>query len=400
MSALDQPSFAWLQDPAIQQVLKGLGYPQHDVRFVGGCVRDSLAGRPMGDFDLATPCPPTETLERLTRAGIKVIPTGLDHGTITAVVAGRSFEITTLRRDTACDGRHAVVEFTQSWREDASRRDFTINAMSLKPSGEVLDYFGGAVDLTAGKIRFVGAAVDRIQEDYLRILRLFRFQAHFGRAAIDDQTLHACAQFKDGLRTLSAERVTQELMKLLQAPDPVPSITAMQGCGVLQIVLPEAGRVNRLAVLIGVEKKYDLPPASLRRLACLLEKTDAAQLGQRLRLSNQQVSELQALLDDPTGDSANLNRALYLRGRTLTINRLALALAAADIGQQADGAGLIKRAKDWTPHPMPLSGNDLIAAGHQPGPAMGAALREAEELWISSGFKATRDQLLAKATHP
>jgi poly(A) polymerase len=364
--------FAWLSDPAVARIAAVLGYPGVDVRFVGGCVRDSLISRPLGDIDLGTPETPDAVTARLERGGLKAIPTGLDHGTVTAVIGPRRFEITTLRRDTSCDGRHAAVEFTTDWKEDARRRDFTINAMSVTPDGAVSDYFGGAVDLKAGIVRFVGAPADRIKEDYLRILRLFRFQAHYGLAVIDTPTLRACGELKAGLKRLSIERITQEIVKLLQAPDPAPSVAAMAACGVLDVVLPGTERDN-LERLMLPEKEFSIAPSWRRRLAAL---GGAVQL----RLSNHDADYVSAVQKKP----ADIALELYRDGRDIVLDRRLIAGRRDEIAQ----------ALAYVHQPMPLSGNDLLAAGRPPGPALGRSLRAAEEAWVRSRFLATRSELL------
>jgi poly(A) polymerase len=389
-------SFTWLADAPMQRIFAALGFPEVDVRCVGGCVRDALAARTRGDIDLGTPEVPEAVIKRLEGAGIKVIPTGLAHGTVTALLDGMHFEITSLRRDTSCDGRHAVVEYTTDWREDARRRDFTINAMSLRPPGELFDFFGGAEDVKAGRIQFVGTPADRIQEDYLRILRLFRFHAHFGRAPIDDETLQACARHKESLVTLSAERVTREISKLLMATNPIPSLTAMQACGVLFAVLPEATQLPVLSDLIALEEKLHLPRDWRRRMAALLANTDARALAARLRLSNHDADFLRALLaDHPVLDASTalsaLDLVLYRLGREIVLNRCLLAAARAPTPHWRT---ILTRAAAWVPRPMPISGDDLLSLGHQPGPAIGTALQAAEELWVTSAFSATRLELI------
>lgn len=393
------PSFAWLADAPLQRIFEALSFPTVDVRCVGGCVRDALAGRPMGDIDIGTPEIPDTVIKRLDGAGIKVIPTGLAHGTVTALIDGAHFEITSLRRDTSCDGRHAVVEFTSDWREDASRRDFTINAMSLRPTGELFDFFGGADDVKAGRIQFVGTPADRIQEDYLRILRLFRFHAHFGLTPIDDETLHACAQHKEGLKALSAERVTREVSKLLSAANLLPSILMMRACGVLFAVLPEATQLSALNDLIALEEKLPLPRDWRRRLTALLGNTDARALAVRLRLSNHDADFLRTLLaDHPVLDASMalsaLDLALYRQGRDIVLNRCLVAAARAP---SPHWRTILTRAAAWSPRAMPIRGDDLLSLGHQPGPAIGAALQAAEELWVTGGFSATREELIARA---
>lgn len=394
------PAFPWLDDPRLKRVLAVLGAPGVDVRVVGGCVRDALAGRPIAEVDIATPEPPPAVTQRLQQAGIKVVPTGLAHGTVTAVLDGRAFEITTLRRDTACDGRHAMVAFSTDWREDAARRDFTINAMSLSPDGRLFDYFDGATDLAAGRVRFVGRPDDRIREDYLRILRLFRFHAHFGRTPLDAETLAACTAHRAGLALLSAERIGRELMKLLAAPDPAPSLGAMRDCGVLAAVLPEARDLAAVAALVALEVEFQLAPVVLRRLAALIDPARAGDVGARLRLSNHDTVRLAAMCELGgllTADRphAELDLLLYRRGGDMV--RDAALLAAARRGDGARWHDVVGRILAWRYRPMPIGGDDLLALGLAPGPAIGAGLRAAEELWVRSSFAAGVEELLAHA---
>lgn len=380
------------------RLVRALGAPAVDVRFVGGCVRDSLIGKTFTEYDLGTPETPAQVMARLESAGVKVFPTGLDHGTVTAVIDKTHFEITTLRRDTACDGRHAAVEFTTDWREDAGRRDFTINAMSVSPSGEVFDYFGGRKDLQDGRIFFVGAAADRIKEDYLRILRLFRFYAHYGHTALDAQTLEACARLKEGIGVLSAERVRLEVMKLLQAMDPLPSLQAMDKCGVLAIVLPGQKDMKTLIALLELEKAFAIPLLWTRRLAALLSpEINVEVVASLLRLTNKErdslifMSAAEPALPD---DGAGYDLLLYRHGKEPILDRILLKAARRSYGSERTD---IERAVNWVHKPMPLGGNDLLTAGFQPGPSVGAALRRAEKLWVSSGFTASQEQLKAEA---
>ncbi|MBL8642997.1 MAG: CCA tRNA nucleotidyltransferase, partial [Rhodospirillaceae bacterium] len=385
-------AFPWMADDAVKRIMTALGAPAVDVRFVGGCVRDALAGRAIGDIDIATPERPEAVQKRLENAGVKTIPTGLQHGTVTGIVDGRTFEITTLRRDTACDGRHAAVEFTADWKEDASRRDFTINAMSLTAAGTLHDYFGGEKDLKAGVVRFVGAASDRIQEDYLRVLRLFRFHAVFGRVPIDAETLKACALHTDGLKVLSAERIRQEMAKLLSAPAPVASVAQMRGCGVLQALLPEAESGNMLAALLAVEAAMGLTPQWVRRLAALVRPTIRVRdLTARLKLTNAEADLLAFLMGPqpqlkPDMRVAAFDLLLFRHGRDLIVERMAL--TAARDPKPDPWRALFERAAAWAHRPLPISGDDLLAEGVPPGPAVGRALRAAEEFWAESGFQA------------
>lgn len=383
--------FAWLHAPRITRLAAALGWPRVDVRFVGGCVRDSLAGRPFTDVDLGTPETPDAVLRRLDAAGLKAIPTGIDHGTVTAVLDGMHAEITTLRRDTACDGRHAAVEFGADWREDARRRDFTINAMSLSPDGVLHDEHGGRDDLAAGRVRFVGTAADRIREDYLRVLRLFRFQAHFGRLPLDARTLDDCARLTSGLSVLSAERVHQEVRKLLGAPDPAAAVAAMAGCGVLAAILPEADEPAALRALVDLEHTHQVPATWTRRFAVLLSPdADVRAVAQRLALSGRERAAVTAMLRGAFSreDFALL---LYRDGRDAMVDRTLVAVAR---GKAA--ADLLAVALAWRPRPMPIGGDDLLRRGLA-GPAVGRGLRRAEALWVASGFAATPDELLAGA---
>ncbi|MDX2145118.1 MAG: CCA tRNA nucleotidyltransferase [Rhodospirillaceae bacterium] len=389
---------AWMDEAGVQAVLSALGAPEVDVRVVGGCVRDALAGRAVADIDVATPDVPNRVLARLQAAGLKAIPTGLAHGTVTAVGGRRNIEITTLRRDTSCDGRHADVEFTSDWREDAQRRDFTINAMSLKPDGALFDYFGGRQDLAEGRIRFVGAPADRIREDYLRILRLFRFHAHYGRAPLDAATLAACAELKEGLSMLSGERVQHELKRLLAAPRPAAALEAMARVGVLAKILPEVTSAEAMAKLIAVEKEIDVMPHWLRRLAVLLpEGAYVMPLGARLRMANRDRDDLAALVAPEPRITASMPNTdidllLYRLGRDRILDRAML--AAARGGNMYVWLPVLHRARDWVHRPMPLTGDDVMALGIAPGPLIGHALDLAEKVWAQSGFTATREALL------
>jgi len=282
---------AWMKNPNLMAVVDALSTGGTEIRYVGGCVRDSLAGRPAGDIDIATPEPPEKTIEKIEAAGLKALPTGIAHGTVTAVSGGEPFEITTLRKDVKTDGRHAVVDFTDNWIEDASRRDFTFNALSASVSGEVYDPFGGIDDLANGVVRFVGRATQRIEEDVLRILRFFRFYAYYGQASPDQDALFACRKFAPQLSKLSGERVRTEFLKLLLAPDPVSALTYMRQ-GALEVVLPEVGDFGQLRAMVWLEtsaiKFESVFPEALRRLAALIGDgdTDVDKISDRLRFSN------------------------------------------------------------------------------------------------------------------
>jgi len=364
----------FLHDPAVRKVLAALPA----ARIVGGAVRDALLGRDVADIDLATPDPPDRTMEALRAAGLKAVPTGLAHGTVTAVADHRGFEITTLRRDLETDGRHAVVAFTDDWREDAARRDFTINAMSLAPDGEVFDYFGGLADLHAGRVRFVGAAATRIAEDYLRILRFFRFHARYGTGAPDPAAVAAIADAVPGLARLSAERVWSELKRILAAPDPRAAVALMAQLNVLPAVLPEGFSLPRLDALIA----RAAPADPLLRLAALLDG-DASTLAERLRLSGAEHDRLIALREGPApqdgDDDDALRRLLADTPPETLIGRAWLA---------GTGPALRERLAALPVPVFPLRGRDLAAAGIQAGPAMGDLLARVRRWWLDGGCRA------------
>ncbi len=365
---------AFLSDPAVSRVWDALP----GARVVGGAVRDSLANRPVADIDLATPDRPERVIQALTDAGIKVVPTGLAHGTVTAVVNGRGFEVTTLRRDIETDGRHAVVTFTADWRQDASRRDFTINAMSMARDGTVFDYFDGMTDLAAGRIRFVGNPATRIAEDYLRILRFFRFYARYGRVPPDQDTLAALQAGIPGLSRLSIERVWDELRRILAAPDPSEAVELMRHLGIWAAVLPEAAAVSRLT---------GLPADPVLRLAAMLTG-DPLALAARLRMSNEDRDRLVRLMATPRacGSDADLRRLLADHEPADLIDRTWL-----------DGDPEARRRLTGMPRPVfPLEGRHVVALGIQSGPAVGALLRAVRQWWLDGGCVADRAACVAE----
>ncbi|HKM63652.1 MAG TPA: CCA tRNA nucleotidyltransferase [Acidisphaera sp.] len=369
---------AFLQDPGLGAVLAAIP----DARVVGGAVRDALAGRKVADVDLATPLPPHEVAERLERAGIRAVPTGIDHGTVTAVTASGPIEITTLRRDEATDGRHATVAFTRDWKEDAARRDFTINAMSMAPDGTLYDYFGGADDLRAGRVRFVGEAARRIAEDYLRILRFFRFWARYGTGDPDPDAGAAIAAGVSGLSILSPERVWSELKRILAAPDPMRAVALMAELGVLAAVLPGGADPAALAALVA----SGAPADPLLRLAALAQG-GPDDLADRLRLSNDERDRLAALRDTavprPDSDDAALRRALADTPADILIGRSWLH------GGGGPDWGSLRARLAAMPQPVfPLSGRDVVALGIPPGPAVGEALRAVRAWWLDDGCQA------------
>ena len=302
------PPEPWITAPETLAVLDALSAKGTEVRFVGGCVRDSMAHQPVTDIDIGTPDPPETVIELLEDAAIKAVPTGIDHGTVTAVIGEEKFEITTLRRDVETDGRRATVAYTNDWVEDSNRRDFTINALSATPDGDVYDPHDGITDLAHGKIRFVGLAGERIEEDVLRLLRFFRFYGHFGRPPPDPDAMAACRIHADKLPSLSAERVRDELLKIMMTPDPAEVGVLMRGLGIFDHILPEAGDVGRLRSLSWLETRAIVMdavyPDALRRLAALLDNGGdagdvAATVAGRLKLSNRDKERLGLLARPP-----------------------------------------------------------------------------------------------------
>jgi poly(A) polymerase len=369
-------------------------------RFVGGCVRNALVDRPIDDIDIATVLTPDEVMAALTDAGVRYVPTGIEHGTITAIAGGRPYEVTTLRRDVETDGRRAVVAYTRDWGEDAERRDFRLNALYMDGEGLIYDPTGAGVeDALAGRIVFVGDPHTRIREDYLRILRFFRFRAWFGRGAPDAAGLAACAALKDGLRRLSAERVSKELLKLLASGDPRQAAGEMVEAGALEIVLPEARPLDRLNVLVGIERNLGEADAELR-LAALLpaDASSAGATAQRLRLSNAQRERLEAAVPPdpaigPAMSPAEARARLYVLGARTFEDRLQLAWA--ERGGEAEAwQGLLALARSWARPKFPLTGHDAAAAGLNPGPEVGEALRRVEAYWVEHDFQPSREALL------
>lgn len=377
---------AFLTDPVLGAVMAALP----EARVVGGAVRDALAGREITDIDLATPGTPERVMQALQAAGIRAVPTGIEHGTVTAVVDGRGFEITTLRRDVATDGRHAIVAFTDDWRADAARRDFTINAMSMSRAGEVFDYFGGIADLRAGIVRFVGDPATRIAEDYLRILRYFRFFARYASGPADAAAIAAIRAGVPGLAGLSAERVWSELSRILEAPDPRGAVALMAELGVLNAVLPEGTDVARLARLV----EAGAPAHSLLRLAALLAD-DAMSVATRLRMSAAERDLLIALHTGPVplpdDDDAALRRRLAEEPASLLIDRTWLTGTAA-----AEWTALRQRLASMQRPVFPLEGRDVLALGEPEGPRVGMLLRAVRQWWMDGGCVADRQACLAE----
>jgi poly(A) polymerase/tRNA nucleotidyltransferase (CCA-adding enzyme) len=372
----------FMYDPALLAVLAALP----DARLVGGAVRDAIAGRPVADVDLAVPRPPEAVIAVLDKAGLKHAPTGLQHGTVTAISGGRGFEITTLRTDQRTDGRHAEVVWTEDWQQDAARRDFTINAMSMTPGGAVYDYFGGLDDLAAGRVRFVGEARQRIAEDYLRVLRFFRFQARYGAAEPDLATAEALRDAVPKLSLLSAERVWSELKRILAVPDCLAAVGLMHALGVLEAVLLHGVDMTALERLV----ESGAPPDPLLRLVALYP--GAVAMAERLRLSKAEASTLEGLAGpapDPAWGDHALRRALVDTAPEVLIGRAWLAGGEAWQGLRAR-IGAMQRPV------FPLSGRDAVALGVPPGPAVGGLLAAVRGWWLAGGCVAGVDACRAE----
>ena len=371
----------WRRKRGMARVLDALGAKDGLTRFVGGAVRDELLELPVSDIDLATRLRPEEVVERLQSAKIRPVPTGIDHGTITAVSSGHPYEITSLRRDVSTDGRRATVAFTDDWEEDAARRDFTINALSADPvSGRIFDYFGGAEDLHARRVRFIGKPLERIAEDHLRILRFFRFHARFGEGAPDPEALEACAQRANDLMALSRERIADELLKLLAVADPSPTLELMLDRDILRPVLPEIERsaVRDLRSLVANENFAKLGHDPLRRLTALLPRDSeiANRVATRLKLSNKARRRL-ACAANPEVTKDPHATAYYL-GVECAVDRLLLQ-------GKPDVAASIAR---WRSPKLPISGGLLIERGLTQGPIVAKSLQAIERKWVESGFPA------------
>ncbi|MGE0725292.1 MAG: CCA tRNA nucleotidyltransferase [Alphaproteobacteria bacterium] len=388
----------WMSAPETRRLMAALTAEGGTARFVGGLVRDALLGRPVSDIDLATDLAPDLVMQRLAAAGLRAIPTGIDHGTVTAVVAGRHFEVTTLRRDVETDGRRARVAYTDDWAEDARRRDFTINALFADPDGTLYDPVGGLDDLPARRVRFVGDPARRIAEDVLRLLRYFRMLARFGSAEIDGPSRAACRAHAHLLPTLSGERIRGEVERILSVDDPRAALRLIEADGILPPVLPMLAAFDRLERLVLVEPAPDW----LRRLAALIAggSPAAAALAERLRLSRAEGDRLAAIVEpydprDLPADDRSCRDRLYAIGHAAARDR---ALLAAADGLDRDGvAATAVAALAVAERPVfPLAGRDALAAGVPPGPRVGALLDAVERWWIDAGYVADADACRAQ----
>jgi poly(A) polymerase len=384
---------AWLNEPRLQEVMAVIMRGGGEVRVAGGAVRNALLGVPIADVDLATTMLPADVMRVCRAAGFGVHPTGFEHGTVTVVNSGAPFEVTTLRRDVETDGRRAVVAFTSEWAEDAMRRDFTMNAMYCDASGKIYDFTNGYADLLRNRVRFVGDAKERIKEDYLRILRFFRFHARFGKGAADKIGLAACAKYKSGLKMISAERIRQEIFKLVVAHRAVPALKIMAASGVLKIIIPYTDDWRSIG---------RLPDDAILRLFALAQQPE--KLENVLRLSNAEAQRINDLIVAP-----DLSPRLKHREQHAMLYHLGLQ-AWNDAVQMSWAKGrasktdqkwqaLLDLPKHWSIPKMPINGGDLLKAGVASGPYMGEVLRSLEDLWVASDFAATREELLERLKH-
>ena len=399
---LDAP---WLTEAPLGELLAVLDGDGEEARVVGGAVRNALIGEPHGDIDIATTAPPAEVVRRVEAAGFKAVPTGIEHGTVTVVAAGRPFEVTTLREDVETFGRRAKVAFGRDWKRDAERRDFTINALSASRDGTIHDYVGGLADIAARRVRFIGDAAARIAEDYLRVLRFFRFHAAYGEGAPDPEGVAACVGGRAGLDRLSRERVRMEMLKLLRAKHAVPALAVMTETGLLEQVLGSVPQLASFANMIKLEAALALPADPVRRLGALAVAVteDAERLRERLRLANSEHERLASMAEGWWHISSAWGERegrvlLYRLGRERFTDRVLLAWTrspqgAADERWQA----LARLPQRWTPPSFPLRAADFLARGVPKGPRLGAALAAAEEAWIAAGFPTDRAAVAAIA---
>jgi poly(A) polymerase len=379
------PDSAWQHADGLKKILAALDDAYGGPRYVGGAVRDTLLGLPVSDIDIATALLPNEVINRLQDAGIKAIPTGIEHGTVTAAVDGKNYEITTLRRDVATDGRRATVAFATDWQEDAARRDFTINALYAAPkSGEVFDYFDGLNDLEARRLRFIGDANQRIAEDFLRILRYFRFLARYGGGQMDADAIQACANGAHGLTALSRERIAQELTRILALKDPVASVALMIANGIFTPFLPElsASAANDLQRLVEREAQYAQPVSLPARFLALLTRDIVAvdKVAARLKLSNKMREGFAQRLRADAPTPANI-RAIAYRADIDTARDAAMLYAG-----EADLPECLARLEQWDIPTLSIKGGELIAMGLPAGPLVAKTLQAVEAAWIEADF--------------
>jgi tRNA nucleotidyltransferase/poly(A) polymerase len=402
---LDAGKAPWLEQGALPRLFDVLDTAGEETRVIGGAVRNALLGVPVGEIDLATTATPDEVVRRAKQAGFHPVPTGIEHGTVTVVIDGRPFEVTTLREDVETFGRHAKVKFGRDWQRDAERRDFTMNALSLRRDGTVVDFVGGLRDIEARKVRFIGDAETRIREDYLRILRFFRFQAAYGEGPIDREGFSACIRARDGLAMLSRERIRAELMKLIVARHAVPVLAVMGEAGILGTVLGGVPLLASYSNLAKAESAAGLPKDAVRHLGALgvFVVEDAERLRERLRLANAEYERLRAMGDrwwriSPESGEPAAKALLYRMGAERFRDRVLVALARSQARDDNRAwLGLVSLPDRWTPPEFPLKARDFTERGVAKGPALGAALARAEEAWIAAGFPSDAKEIAAIA---
>jgi poly(A) polymerase len=388
------PHAAWLAAPETRALMAALDAARPGgSRFVGGCVRNTLMGREVDDIDIATQLTPDQVTQVAKQAGFAAHPTGIEHGTVTVVVSHKPFEVTTLRRDVSTDGRRATVAFTESWEEDAQRRDFRLNALYADANGAIHDPTGGGLDdARAGRVIFIGDAHQRIKEDYLRILRFFRFNAWYCKGPLDPRGLAACADLRAGLDALSSERVWKEAKKLLAAPDPRAAWQGMQAIGVRARALPEMTEHKRLDALVRLDNELLLPVDAMTRVAAALKDQDSARaLARRLKLANEERDRLVAALGDDCKITSymslkEMRRVIYHLGAEAFRDRVMLAWAGGGGEKAQQWRALLAHGQVWTPPNFPLSGDEVMAAGVPLGPKVGEVMREVEAWWIDADF--------------
>jgi len=394
----------WFRRSETQSVFHCLNRDGFEVRIAGGAIRNALLGQPVFEVDFATTATPLDTIRLAADAGVKSVPTGIQHGTITLVVNKTAFEVTTLRRDIETDGRHATVVFGTDWKEDALRRDFTINAFFADRSGAVHDPLGGLRDLEAGRVRFIGDAQLRIREDYLRILRFFRFSAEYAQGGFDEEGVLASIRERHGLERLSKERIRAELLRIVIARRASAAIEIMDETGLLALLLGGVARRARFERLRSMEDALSLPLSPVRRLGALalFVEEDAERLADRLRLSSEESTLLYALaahspkIEDRIGRDV-LERFLYRFGKNLMLDRVLLAWASLpSYPHRIVDVNLLRWILDWEKPHFPVTGSDLISLGWTPGPKVGEKLRELEAFWIEQNFRPSRKALLQR----
>ncbi len=403
----------WLKNADLQNLFQLLNHSGEEARVVGGAVRNSLLGTSVGDIDVATSWNPQEVVSQARDAGYKAIPTGIEHGTVTVVINGSAFEVTSLRADIETDGRHATVVFGKDWKVDALRRDFTINALYATADGKVIDHVGGLADIEKRVLRFIGDPQERIREDYLRIMRFFRFFAWYGAGRPDTDGLKAAARLKDGIHQLSAERIWAELKKLLAAQDPSRALLWMRQAGVLSLILPESEKwgIDAVHGLVQAEKDLGWQADALLRLESLVPPDVArmSELGKRMKMSNAERARLEAWARlepiKPETTDMQLRKLLYHSSRQAVCDHVQLAYAQARFEAVNSDEAMIKAgsyarlleiAQSFELPVFPVTGSDLLERGFEKGPQLGAALKKLEKLWVASGFQEDREKLLTQ----